>query len=71
MTDKVYNILKYCALVALPAFGTFYTTVATLWGWSYVEEVSGTILAFDTLLGAFRRYFLCSVPAGSGWGPSR
>nr|DAK78715.1 MAG TPA: holin [Caudoviricetes sp.] len=53
MTDKVYNVLKYCALVALPAFGTFYTTVATLWGWSYVAEVSGTILAFDTLLGAF------------------
>ena len=39
--------------MALPAFGTFYTTVATLWGWSYVAEVSGTILAFDTLLGAF------------------
>lgn len=53
MTDKVYNILKYCALVAIPAIGTFYTTVASLWGWSYITETSGTILAIDTLLGAF------------------
>lgn len=53
MTDKVYNILKYCALIAIPAIGTFYTTIASLWGWSYITEVSGTILAFDTLLGAF------------------
>lgn len=53
MTDKVYNILKYCALIAIPAIGTFYTTVASLWQWPYITEVSGTILAFDTLLGAF------------------
>ena len=53
MTDKVYNILKYCALIAIPAIGTFYTTIASLWGWPYITEVSGTILAFDTLLGAF------------------
>ena len=53
MTDKVYNILKYCALIAIPAIGTFYTTVASLWAWPYITEVSGTILAFDTLLGAF------------------
>nr|DAP25652.1 MAG TPA: holin [Caudoviricetes sp.] len=53
MTDKVYNILKYIALIAIPAIGTFYTTVASLWGWSHITEVSGTILAFDTLLGAF------------------
>jgi len=53
MTDKVYNILKYVALIAIPAIGTFYTTVASLWGWPHITEVSGTILAFDTLLGAF------------------
>lgn len=53
MTDKVYNILKWCALIAIPAIGTFYTTIASLWGWPYITEVSGTILAFDTLLGAF------------------
>lgn len=53
MTDKVYNILKYCALIAIPAIGTCYATVATIWGWPYVTEVSGTILAIDTLLGSF------------------
>lgn len=53
MTDKVYNVFKYCALIGIPAFGTFYTTIASLWGWPYITEISGTILAFDTMLGAF------------------
>lgn len=53
MTDKVYNILKYCALIGIPAIGTFYTTIAALWHWPYITEISGTILAFDTMLGAF------------------
>lgn len=52
LPDKVYNILKYVALVAIPAVGTFYTTVATLWGWPFTSEISGTILAIDTLVGA-------------------
>lgn len=52
MNDKVYNILKYIALIVLPAFGTFYSVLAGIWGLPYGDQITGTILAVDTLLGA-------------------
>lgn len=52
MTNKTYDILKWVALVVLPAVATLYTTLAALWGWSYSEQIAGTIMAIDTALGA-------------------
>lgn len=52
MSNKVYDILKWIAQIALPAVGVFYTTIASIWGFGGVEAVTGTILAVDTLLGA-------------------
>ena len=52
MSNKVYDILKWVAQIVLPAIGVFYTTIATIWGFGGVEQVTGTILAIDTLLGA-------------------
>lgn len=52
LSDKWYNILKWVALIVLPALGTFYFTLATIWGLPYAEQIVGTITAVDTLLGA-------------------
>lgn len=52
MSNKVYDILKFIAQIVLPALATFYVTLASLWGLPYPEEISGTIMAVDTLLGA-------------------
>jgi hypothetical protein len=51
LNDKVYNILKWVALVVLPTIGTLYTALAMIWGLPYGEEVAGTILAVGTALG--------------------
>ena len=51
MNDKVYDILKWIALVCLPAIGTLYFALASIWGFPYAEEVVGTITAIDTFLG--------------------
>lgn len=51
MNDKVYDILKYVAQIALPAAGTLYFALAGIWGFPYGEEVVGTITAVDTFLG--------------------
>ena len=51
MSNRVYDILKYVALIALPAIGTFYFTLSQIWGLPYGEEIVGTITALDTLLG--------------------
>ena len=52
MCNKVYDILKWIAMIVLPALATFYVTLASLWGWGYVEQISGTITAIATVLGA-------------------
>ena len=47
----MYDWLKEIALTILPAIGTFYGALATIWGFPYGEEVVKTIIAVDTLLG--------------------
>ncbi|RGG86180.1 hypothetical protein DWW75_06815 [Ruminococcus sp. AF17-11] len=52
MSNKIYDILKYIALIVLPALGTLYFALAGIWGLPYGEQVVGTITAMDTCLGA-------------------
>ena len=51
-SDKVYNILKYIAMIALPALALFTQTIFALWGLPYGEQISATIVAINALLGA-------------------
>lgn len=51
MNDKVYDILKWIAQYFLPAVGTLYFALASIWGLPYGEEVVGTITAVDAFLG--------------------
>lgn len=50
-SNKVYDILKYVAMVVLPALGTLYFALAGIWGFPYGEQIVGTITAIDTFLG--------------------
>lgn len=52
MNNKTYDILKWIALVVLPALATLYSTIALIWGLPYGEAVAGTITAIDVFLGA-------------------
>ena len=52
LSDKQYNVLKWIALILLPAIGTSYFGLATIWGFPYGEQVVGTITVLDTFLGA-------------------
>lgn len=49
--SKVYDILKWIALVVLPAAGTLYFALAGIWGFPYGEQIVGTITAVDTFIG--------------------
>lgn len=53
MSNKVYDKLKFVAQVVLPALATLYLTIAGIWGLPYGEQISGTIIAIDTFLGAY------------------
>lgn len=51
MSNKTYDVLKWIAMVVLPAIGTLYFALAGIWGFPYAEEIVGTITAVDTFLG--------------------
>ena len=51
-SDKWYNILRYLAMIVLPALALFVQTTFAIWGLPYGEQISATIVAINALLGA-------------------
>ena len=51
MSNKTYDILKWIAQLLLPALGTLYFALASIWVFPYGEQIVGTITALDTFLG--------------------
>jgi hypothetical protein len=52
LSDGWYNRLMPVAQIWLPALAVFYISIAPLWGLPKQEEVAGTIMALNLLLGA-------------------
>ncbi len=55
LSNKVYDILKFIAQILLPALGTLYFALSSVWGsniFPYAEQIVGTITAIDAFLGA-------------------
>lgn len=51
MSNRVYNFLKWIAMIVLPALATLYLGLSNVWGLPYGEEVSTTITLINTFLG--------------------
>ena len=51
MSNRVYDILKWVALVALPAMASLYYALAGIWGLPYGEQILSTLTAVDACLG--------------------
>ena len=52
LSNKVYDVLKWVALILIPAIGALYFGLAQIWGFPYGEEIVGTLTLIDTFLGA-------------------
>ena len=52
LPSKAYDILKYIALIALPALCCFLTAIGDIWGIGLMPKIVATITALATLLGA-------------------
>ena len=52
MDNRLYDILKWVALVCLPALTALWLTLANIWGWPYAEAIGATMAAVTTFLGA-------------------
>lgn len=49
--DKLYNILKYVALIFLDAVGVAYESLANVWSLPFGDEVMKTCTILSILLG--------------------
>lgn len=49
--NKHYDTLKWIAQILLPAIGTLYFALASIWGLPAAEQIVGTITAVDAFLG--------------------
>lgn len=52
MSNKVYDTLKWIAMLFLPALATLVRVIFAIWSIPYGEEISATIVAINTFLGA-------------------
>ena len=52
LSNKIYDALKWVALICIPALATFYVALSGVWGWPYADEVAKTATAVCTLIGA-------------------
>lgn len=51
MTNKTYDILKMVALLLMPLI-TFLAALGDIWSIPYTQQITATLAALDTLLGA-------------------
>lgn len=51
MSNKLYDSLNATVKIVLPAVGTLYFTIASVWGLPYGEQVVGSIAGITTFLG--------------------
>lgn len=52
MSNKLYDVLKWIALVVLPALASLYIGLGQFWTIPYPEQIAGTIMLVDAFLGA-------------------
>jgi hypothetical protein len=50
--NKVYDVLKWIALIALPATSLLIGALGQIWGWPDAEKITLTISAVATFIGA-------------------
>lgn len=51
MKNETYDVLKYVCQVVIPALGTLYFALASIWGLPYGEQIVGTLTAIDAFMG--------------------
>lgn len=51
MSNTVYDVLKWVALIAMPALAILYKDLAGIWGLPFGEQIPETIVAVELFLG--------------------
>lgn len=75
MSNSVYDVLKWVQRLLLPAVGTLYLSLGSIWSGivslPYPEQVAATIMAIDTflgvLLGLSSAKYYAEIGGGGEW----
>lgn len=59
--DKLYDILKWVAWLAVPSLATLLGTVGSVWGWPHTTAIVTTVTAIGVFIGG-----LIGVSAATG-----
>lgn len=51
LNNKLYDVLKWVALIVLPALAILYGSLAEIWGLPFGKQIPETITAIDLFLG--------------------
>ena len=49
--SRVYDVLKWLALIVLPAIGVLVQTLGPVWGWTWADPAATTINAVALTIG--------------------
>lgn len=52
LSNRVFDVLKWIAILFLPALAILIRTVFAIWKIPYGEQISATIIALQVFLGA-------------------
>lgn len=52
LNSKVYDVLKWVAIIALPAIAVLISTLGQIWGWADADKITLTVNAVALFLGA-------------------
>lgn len=52
LSNKLFDVLKWVAILFLPALAILIRTVFAIWKIPYGEEISSTVVALQVFLGA-------------------
>lgn len=51
LPSRVYDVLKWLALIVLPAIGVLVQTLGPVWGWTWADPAATTINAVALTIG--------------------
>lgn len=52
LNSKIYDVLKWVAIIAMPAVAVLISSLGQIWGWADADKITLTINAVALCLGA-------------------
>ena len=52
LSNRLYDILKWCVMIAIPALTTAYVGLAAIWNWPCPDAIAKTSAIVCALLGS-------------------